>query len=298
MKKTKEELQNNIDEEFLDDYEDEKHGGFFRKLFFTILLFCIIIVIYSRYVATSGLIIKEYTIENKDLPQSFNGFKIAHFSDFHYGRTTNIDVLKHLVKEINLLKPDIVVFTGDFIDKDIKVTDDETTNIINTLSNINSTYGNYYITGNHDIKFNRYDEMFNNANFSSLDDKFEIILSKKNESILISGTDYKSNMEYLDTMQENEIPNFKINIMHIPDRYDEISTYNYDLVLAGHSHNGQVIIPFYGAIYTPNGAKKYYKPHYKFENTDMLISSGVGTSGYNYRLFNRPSFNFYRLNSK
>lgn len=298
MKKIKEELEDNIDEEFIDDYEDEKQGGFFRKLFFILLLMCIIIVIYSRYVATSGLIIKEYTIENKNLPQSFSGLKIAHFSDFHYGRTTDINDLKHLVKEINLLKPDIVVFTGDFIDKDINIEDEEVTNMTSVLSDINSTYGNYYVTGNHDIEFDKYEEMFNNSNFSNLDDKYDIILSKNNESILISGTDYKSNLEYLNDLFKNELPQFKINIMHIPDSYDDISSYNYNLVLAGHSHNGQINLPFYGAIYTPSGAKKYYKPYYKLGNTGMYISSGIGTSGYNYRLFNRPSFNLYRLNSK
>lgn len=287
-------------DEFEKDFEEEniKHSGFFRKLFFILILLCIIIIIYARYIGTTGLIIKEYSIKNEKIPQSFDGLKIAHFSDFHYGRTTNIDNLKNLVKEINLTKADIVVFTGDFFDKDIKVSDEDINNITNELSNINSTYGKYYVTGNHDVIFDKYEEIFNNSDFYNLNDKYDIILSKKNESILLSGTGYNSNLVYLEDLFNNELPIYKINIMHTPDTMDDILKYNYNLVLAGHSHNGQINIPFYGAVYLPEGAKKYYKPYYKLNDTDLYISSGIGTSNYDFRLFNRPSFNLYRLNSK
>ena len=295
MGKNKKEIDNDFDEIIEDD---KKKSGIIRKLFFLIILICIIIVIYSRYVGTSGLITKEYNVKNTKLPQSFNGLKIAHFSDFHYGRTTNIENLKYVAKEINLLKADIVVFTGDFFDKNTKLSDDEINQIIDVLSSINSTYGKYYVTGNYDILYDNYADIFNNSEFSNLDDKYEIILSKQNESILLSGTNYKSDLKYLEELFKNELPAYKINIMHIPDVYDKIKDYNYDLVLSGHSHNGQVTIPFYGALYTPNGAKKYYKPYYKLDNTDMYISGGIGTSNYDFRLFNRPSINFYRLNSK
>ena len=289
----------NIDEELEDIVDEEENKpSFFRKIFFMFILICIIIVIYARYIGTTGLIVKEYSIKSENLPKSFNGLKLAHFSDFHYGNTTDLDNLKNIVKEINLLKADIVVFTGDLIDKNIKISDDDISNIVSLLSSVDSTYGKYYVTGDHDVKFDRYEEVFNNSDFYNLNDKYEIILSKNNESILISGANYKSNLKYLDELFKNELPSYKINIMHTPDTYDNISKYNYNLVLAGHSHNGQVNIPFYGAVYTPNGAKKYYEPYYKLRSTDMYVSSGIGTSDSNFRLFNRPSFNLYRLNSK
>lgn len=298
MKKIENKNLEDIESVTIIEDDNKKHSGFFRKICFILLLICILIVIYARYIGTTGLIIKEYSIKNEKLPESFSGLKIAHFSDFHYGRTTDMSDLKNLVKEINLTKPDIVVFTGDFIDKDTKISDDELNNIITILSDINSIYGNYYISGNHDVKFDKYEEMFNNSGFNNLNDKYEIILSTSGKSIMISGIKYKSDLNYLEELFKNQLPEFKINIMHTPDTYDSISIYNYDLVLAGHSHNGQITIPFYGAIYTPNGAKKYYRPYYKLDSTDMYISSGIGTSKYNYRLFNRPSFNLYRLTKK
>lgn len=287
--------ENNIDEEFINEEPKKKH--IIRRIFFGLVLIIALIILYARYIGTTGLIIKEYSI-NTSIPKSFDGLKIAHFSDFHYGRTTNIDSLKNLVKEINLTKPDIIVFTGDFIDKDVKVNNDDINNIKNELSKLNSTYGKYYVTGNHDIKNEHYSEIFDYAGFSNINDNYDIIYSKDNEPIMLSGTNYNSDLNYLNDLFTKELPSYKINIMHTPDTFDNIKNYNFNLVLAGHSHNGQVDLPFYGAIYTPKGAKKYYKPYYKIDNTDLYISSGIGTSNYNFRLFNRPSFNLYRLNAK
>lgn len=295
-------MKNNIktdykyEEDFDEDFEPKKKH-ILRRIFFFIILLIALTVLYSRYIGTTGLIIKEYSIDC-NIPKSFNGLKIVHFSDFHYGRTTNIDSLKKLVSEINLTKPDIIVFTGDLIDKDIKSNNDEINNLKIELSKLESIYGKYYITGNHDIKNEYYKEIFDYANFTNIDDNFDIIYSKDNESILLSGTNYNSDLNYLDELFKNELPSYKINIMHTPDTLDNIKKYEYDLVLAGHSHNGQIVLPFYGALYTPTGAKNYYKPYYKIDNTDFYISSGIGTSNYNFRLFNRPSFNLYRLNAK
>lgn len=289
-------IDENIDnEDFNEEKPKKKH--IIRRIFFGLILTIALIILYARYIGTTGLIIKEYSI-NSNIPNSFDGLKIAHFSDFHYGRTTNIDSLKNLVKEINLTKPDIIIFTGDFIDKDFKINSNEINDIKNELSKLNSTYGKYYITGNHDIKNEHYKEILDYAGFTNLDDNFDIIYSKDNESILLSGTNYNSDLNYLNDLFTKDLPSYKINIMHIPDTFDSIKKYNFNLVLAGHSHNGQVTLPFYGAMYTPKGAKKYYKPYYKIDNTDFYISSGIGTSVYNFRLFNRPSFNLYRLNKK
>jgi predicted MPP superfamily phosphohydrolase len=93
-------------------------------------------------------------------------------------------------------------------------------------------------------------------------------------------------------------PVYNIMIMHEPDYVEQLEKNNFDLILAGHSHNGQVRIPFVGAIVKPIGAKKYYKEYYKVNNTDLYISSGLGTSTLDVRLFNKPSFNFYRLTNK
>lgn len=279
------------------DYEITKKSHPIRKIFFTLILIIVLTVIYARYVGTSGLLVKEYSIKSSKITEGFNGFKITHFSDIHYGNVTFINELKKLVDDINKTKPDVIIFTGDFIDKNIKVSDAEIVQITEELNKLHSTYGNYYINGNHDNKFKKYDEMMTNSGFINLNNNFDVLYNKNNDSILLTGLSTKKDNKFLEEVFKEQY-NYKINIMHYPDMFNDIKNYNYDLVLAGHSHNGQIVIPFYGAVVLPNNAKKYYKPYYKKGNTDFYISSGIGTSNYNFRLFNRPSYNVYRLIKK
>ena len=103
-------------------------------------------------------------------------------------------------------------------------------------------------------------------------------------------------MEYFNS--NNDI-DYKIMLLHEPDFSDNVvDNYNVNLILAGHSHNGQVRLPVIGALHTPSYAKKYYDNYYDINGTDLYISSGIGVSTINYRLFNRPSINFYRLNKE
>ena len=275
------------------DYEVNKKNPF-RRIFFSIILLCVLTVIYARYLGTSGLFVKEYNIKSNKITDTYNGLKIVHFSDFHYGRTTFIKELNNLVSDINKTKPDIIVFTGDLIDKDVLVTDDDINKIIESLWKLESTYGNYYVAGNHDRKRENYDQIMESSNFVNLNNSYDVIYNSNNESILITGLDIKDDTSVLDNVFKQNY-NYKINIMHYPDYFEKIELYNYDLVLAGHSHNGQIAIPFYGAIVKVNHAKKYYKPYYKVGDTRFYISSGIGTSNYNFRFFNRPSYNLYRL---
>ena len=82
--------------------------------------------------------------------------------------------------------------------------------------------------------------------------------------------------------------------MHEPD-YIEKLNYNYDLALAGHSLNGSINIPFIKKFFLEDNAKDYYKPYYKVNNTDFYISNGIGVSNINFRVFNTPSINIYRI---
>lgn len=281
-----------------EDLEEVKKKHPIRTFFFSIILIIVLTVVYARYIGTSGLFVKEYSIKSSNITDTYNGLKIAHFSDFHYGRTTYLDELKNLIKDINKTKPDIIVFTGDFVDRDYKLSDQDMSLVIDQLKKLNSTYGNYYVNGNHDNKYDKFYQMFDSAGFINLNNNYDVIYNENNETILITGLGTKKDTKYLNEVFDNKNYNYKINIMHYPDYYEDIEMYNYDLVLAGHSHNGQVRIPFYGAIKTPNNAKEYYKPYYKIKNTDFYISSGIGVSEYNFRLFNRPSYNLYRLIKK
>ena len=270
-----------------------------------IILAISLCLLYSRFIATKGLKVKEYKVVNSKITDSYHGLKIIHLTDIHYGSTINEKELNNIVDKVNEIKPDIVVMTGDLIDERLSYDKDT---IINCLSKIEAKLGKFAVSGNHDIPLDDYNYIVKESGFTSLDNKYELIYSKSNEPIIISGIGYgdedigiKTEQfdKYISELKTDDIkPIYSILLVHEPDTVDNLDLNKYDLILAGHSHAGQVRLPIIGKLYTPEGAKKYYDEYYKINNTDLYISSGLGTSLYKFRLFNKPSFNFYRITNK
>lgn len=276
------------------------------KWLLIIFIILFLTIVYARYVGTMGLVTKEYTINDSDVPDGFDGIKIVHFSDLHYNRAISLSKVKSIIDEINLINPDIVVFTGDLIDRDATLSDKDYNDLTNLLLKINARYGKYAIMGNHDYIKDKEKviDVYDGSNFKYLDNDYEVIYNKNMETIFIGGLgtisyEQEDINKTLDYLNENKDIDYKIVLVHEPDISGQIAKdYHVNLILAGHSHNGQVRLPIIGAIYTPPHARKYYDNYYRIEGTDLYISSGIGVSLVNYRLWNRPSINFYRLNKE
>ena len=293
--------------------EQEKNKNFIKKLVKILLIITLIIcsiLLYSRYISTKGLIVKEYKVVNDKITNNFHGLKIVHMTDIHYGTTINKKELTQIVNKINQIKPDIVVLTGDLLDDDIKSIKNYEKEIIDILSKIECTIGKYAITGNHDYKFKNFSTIIEQSGFINLNDTYEKIYKENSNYILLSGIStnmhgdkkleekLQTTNDFLTTITEEENNNlYKILLIHEPDVIDDINI-NFDLVLAGHSHNGQVRLPIIGAIKKIELAEKYYDSYYKISTTDLYISGGLGTSILKFRFFNKPSINFYRITNK
>lgn len=284
--------------------EKEKHFSFL-KLFLIIVLIIGLIIAYGFFVEPKLITVKEQKITVENLPDNFNGFKIVHIADLHYGRVFDDNSFQKLVASINEQKPDIVVLTGDLIDKDTKMTTNIANKISKYLNKINATTGKYAVNGNNDLKFDEWINIVTNGGFKDLNNTYDTIYKDGYSNIFIAGAStvkdklsindkLKTSIEYLNSF-EKDGPVYKILLLHEPDTIDDMSVNPFDLILAGHSHAGQVRLPFIGAVILPDGAKKYYDSHYKIENSDLYISNGLGVSNYNFRLFNTPSYNLYRL---
>ena len=285
----------------------EKHFSFL-KLFFIIVLIIGLIIAYGFFIEPKLITVKEQKITINNWPNNFNGFKIVHISDIHYGRVFDDESFQKLIDSINEQKPDIVVLTGDLIDKDTKMTTNMANKISKLLNKINATTGKYAINGNNDLNFDEWINIVTEGGFKDLNNTYDTIYKDGYSNIFIAGAStvedklsindkLKTSIDYLNSF-EKDGPIYKILLLHEPDVIDDMSVNPFDLILAGHSHAGQVRLPFIGAIIFPDGAKKYYDSHYKIENSDLYISNGLGVSNYNFRLFNTPSYNIYRLVEK
>lgn len=278
------------------------------KLWVKILLIIIVLfslfTVYSRYIGTSGLKVKEYSIIDSKIPESFYGIKIVHISDINYKVTTNLNDLEEVVSEINLLKPDIVILSGDLFYKYVKYTKNDYNDLIEVLGKINYNIGKYAIKGDNDLSIKNWENVINDSNFINLNDTYELIYNDSIEPILLAGISSNSKKNHIKSTIKNinedvkEKYSYSILMIHEPDYINNINYSNYDLILAGHSLNGEIKLPWIGGIIRPIGATTYYDEYYELDNTKLYISGGIGTNSFKFRFNNKPSFNLYRLRNK
>lgn len=277
-----------------EERKEVKKSGKLKKFLIIIILLGCGLFAYVRFVGTSDFIVKEYPVYSDKLPSNFNGLKIVQISDIHYG-SLNKGKLDSVVAEINKIKPDIVVFTGDLYDEFSTLTDDAKNEMINSLSKIDTKLGKYSVKGNHDYSQDGYEEIMEKSGFINLYNSSKIIYYNGTDPIEIVG--YPSYIMENPNYDYQVSDYYKIGLIHEPDAIDNIIDKDFNLVLAGHSHGGQVRLPIIGDVYEPPGSKKYHDEYYKVNNTDLYVSYGLGEVMWNVRFFDRPSINLYRLYS-
>ncbi|MDD2505544.1 MAG: metallophosphoesterase [Bacilli bacterium] len=233
---------------------------------------------------------------NKKLPNSYHGLKVVHFSDLHYGSTFKIDDIKNMVKNINTLKPEIILFTGDLINNNVNLSKDELASLFKELNKLDPVISSYIIKGDHDYRTD-YLEFLKNSTFILLENSAEYFYYNSDTPITIIGleSDLEKQQNIAKAFDNFNEEYYSILLVHEPDSIKHLKDFKVDLVLAGHSLNGQMKIPFLGPLFKIEGAKYYFDEKHIVNNAPMYISGGLGTNKYPFRLFNHPSFNFYRL---
>ena len=283
----------------------ESHKGKIISIILFIILLISLLFLYAKYVGIKGLIVKEYRIESNILTSNFSGIKIVHFSDLIYKSTVDKNDVKELISRINELKPDIVVFTGDLVNKNKKYKNEDIEFLEEQLLNIEATIGKYAIYGDADYSFEDYKTIMEKAKFNILNNSYDEIFYKNNDSMFIVGLPSSSKEEVkfeeaFSFYKEDEKRKYIMVLAHDGKTIKLLddTTYEVDLVLGGHSLNGSVVVPYYGGVFLDDLADKYYQEHYSKGITDIYISSGIGTNKYSYRIFNKPSINLYRLKAQ
>lgn len=208
--------------------------------------------------------------------------KVIQLSDVHIGNTIKKDFIEQLVQTVNAQNPDMIVLTGDLIDLEIgKIKED-----VAPLKNLKSTYGTYFILGNH--------EYFHHAQSIVKYLKTLGIKPLLNESVLINKqfnlvglTDYIGyRTNYLEPDIKKAYQSVNANyptivLAHQPKLLYELLEYKPDLILSGHTHGGQ-IFPF-GLLVLLD--QPYLRGLHKEEQTQLYISKGTGYWGPPIRLF-------------
>lgn len=277
-----------------------------KRLIKVLAILCLVcgfiaaIVFYGTEIAIKNIMIENKTIESNKINEDIN-LKIAYISDIHYNHFMNKERLEKMIEIINNNKPDIILFGGDVFDKPSKYPIDEKieNEIIELLQSLHAEYGKFAVLGEED-----YDPQVHNIHQILFKGDFEVLTNKhifitkdgKNminligiDSLVGGNPDIESSFANVDTNL------FTIVLTHAPDIISQLPTNEIDLVLAGHSHGGQINIPFIGSLNKVEGAKTYSQGDYYINQTQLIVSNGLGTTESDIRIFADPECHMIRI---
>lgn len=234
--------------------------------------------------ANTALECNQYTLTEANLPESFDGLRIAHVSDLHSAEMGQDN--EKLIAMLWQTHPDLIVITGDLMD----CRDTDTAIALSFARDAAMIAPCYYVTGNHEVRLpaDLYAQLLDGlaaAGVTVLMDA-SIQIFRGEESITITGQAWGDT----DVCVKSDSEDYKILLAHTPEFFDLYAEAGFDLVFSGHNHSGQFRLPFVGGLYTPSQGlfPDYDSGHYANGNTDMIVSRGIGNSTFPLRFNNRP----------
>lgn len=272
-----------------------------------ILAFLVIgVLLYSFIIEPHRLTQRHYLIKKDkqtvlDISKAYDMYQenetivIAHISDLHVSHWYKPRRLNRIIRSTIQQQPDLIVITGDLIDNYKKWPHRSTNRLVEKLKKLQAPMGKLAVLGNHDHLHDGHyfvAEVFRNAGFTLLDNE-SVFGSDEKTSMSITGIDIDSpkvNFSYESTLAE-----WQILLLHEPDYITRLTNlHSYDLILSGHSHGGQIRLPFYYA--KTKGALTYTDGLYIFGKETLLsVSSGIGMTKIPARLRVPPEMIYYHL---
>ncbi len=257
--------------------------------------------LYAEFIEPKWTDIIHHTISDPLIPKGFSGITIAQFSDTHLGFQYSLDDLKKTIDLLNETIPEIVIFTGDLMDKPNEYSQAEDT--IKILKEIKAPLGKFAVFGNHDHGGNGtsfYQDIMEKSGFTLLKNKNIAIPLGNGDVIHIAGIDEPmlGTPDWKDTMHAIPADGFNILLSHAPDLADRTREYPISLQLSGHSHGGQIQIPLLGPFITPPFAQKYTEGLYEIGSMMLYVNRGLGTTRLPLRFLSRPELTYFTLAAK
>lgn len=266
----------------------QKHSKIVRTAVIATAFLCLLVwLIWSNL----SLEVTEYNITSSNIPDSFNGYRIVQISDLHnaqFGKDNH-----RLLSKIRDLDPDIIVITGDLIDR-------RRTNVDISIAFIEAAAGivpTYYVPGNHERQLDGLENIYDRISHAGAKLMLEenLLLQRDQQFIRLSGipdTSFYPENRFADAVKQllpdDEI--YTILLSHQPQDFPAYVDAGADLVLTGHAHGGQIRLPYLGGLIslTEGLFPKYDDGIHVQDDTTMIISRGLGQTVIPIRINNRP----------
>ena len=231
--------------------------------------------------------ISRVEIALRNLPAAFDGTAVAFLSDTHHGPFVPLSYLAEVVEMTNALRPDVVLLGGDYVQRRKglrrfrRARNEEIVNGIGVLGALRAPEGRFAVLGNHDHRTNPtlVRRTLAANDFTDLTNT-GVWLQRGESRLRIAGVDdIRTGEPRLGPALEGVGPGDACLLLtHNPDYVEYIRDPRVDLVLSGHTHGGQVVLPFYGApITSSNFGQKYRAGLVQGPKARVYVSRGIGT---------------------
>ena len=266
------------------------------KMIFRLLVLLIVagalLLTYARYIEPRLLVTEEVSIYSDRLASGQKELTVAAFADTHFSDYYTTEDFARVVKKINAMEPDLIFFLGDLIDHYDEYEGDPA-DISAALAKLRASCGKYAVFGNHDYgggAERHYQDIMEAGGFTVLMNESADLDSL---GLTIVGID-DIMIGYGDPAAAAKCRTDSYNILlcHEPDIVTDMTDYDIDLMLSGHTHGGQVRVPFFDwESYLPPYGRVYQRGLYQLENgrgTDLYVTRGIGTTTLPLRFMSLP----------
>jgi len=237
------------------------------------------------------------TVHVRDLPPALEGLRIALLTDLHAGDGTSTSLIRRACRMAMAERPDLIAITGDLAADDA----DGFRDVLDSLACLQAPLGVYAVPGNHDhiIGIQTWHRQI--AEHPVIEDLTNraVIREVGGARLCVAGVDDLSEgRPHLGALPDPAARDLTLLLAHDPDQAERARrTYDrIDLVLSGHTHGGQVRLPWIGALRNPSDYEELYEHGLRRRPwTQVYISRGVGTVHLTVRFLCRPEVTVIRL---
>jgi uncharacterized protein len=263
------------------------------------------LALYSGEVARHEIDIVHRPIAIANLPAPLSGYRIVQLSDIHLDEYTEPFFLERIVRQINALAPDLVLLTGDFITHG-SLTFATGRHAIHRCAEVLTGLTSplrYACLGNHDVAYDgpAVIAALNAQGTPVLVNEF-IPIERNGAHFWLCGLDDPATSHPDLDLAIPAKPDAPVILMaHEPDYADAVIAHPrgplVDLMLSGHSHGGQIRLPFVGPLVLPPWGEKYPEGYYRFDRMQLYVNRGIGTVGLPFRLNCPPEITVITLSA-
>jgi predicted MPP superfamily phosphohydrolase len=268
---------------------------------------------YSTWIEPRWVEVTRTKIPMANLPPDLRGFTIVQLSDFHHSRHVSAEYLSKCVDVANRQQPNLIALTGDYITgasyegessrdevkADALRIEANLHKCIEILSSLKAPSGVYATLGNHDGWYDseKVSSAIRKSSLKLLRDESDVVTVGSARLQIVGLRDLWTETINLDRAFEGlraEVPT--IVLMHNPDLFEEVAARDADLIMAGHTHGGQVALPFFGPLIVPSKfGRKYASGLFQTGGTRMYVNRGLGVIAPPVRFLVRPEISVFEL---